>query len=271
MPITESWATVNNIETFYRHGGSGDPIVFLHGIPSSSFLWRKVMKELAPDFAVYAPDLPGFANSSNPDNFTVDIYSKWLASFADEIVKDKIDLVIHDMGGPLGIKFAIDHQEKINKLIIMDTILTREALPLFMRFFISNFGFKAYYIFTKRSFNFFGKRYLVNQREKLSKEALDHYCQVFLRDKKDKNGRKVLVTYIKETEREVADKITKLSIPTLVLWAKKDVVLPLWSGEHIHSQIKDSKFDILARCGHFSQEEEPELVANKIREFVTSP
>lgn len=269
MPIKETKAKVNNIETFYRHDGNGEPIVFLHGIPSSSFLWRDVMKELAPDFAVYAPDLPGFAQSANPEDLSPDTYSKWLNAFVDKNVgQDKINLVIHDMGGPISIKFVIDHQDKINKLIIMDTILTKKGLSFLMQMFITDFGIRVYYNLNEVSFKYLLRAYSVHNKGKLFGENLNNYYQAFLRDKKEKNTKKFLSSYINKTEKYVADKLSTINIPTLVLWAEKDKVIPLKTGQYIHSQIKGSDFQTLPNCGHFSQEEEPELIAGKIKEFL---
>ncbi len=268
--IKKSKIKIAGIETNYLHGGKGQPIVFVHGVPSSSFLWRHVMKHLANDFSVYAPDLPGIAESGNPKSFSLDSYVKWLDNFCNKIRgKEKINLVVHDIGGPIGLAWAIKKKSTVNQLIIMDTIVSTANLPLATKIVINPLTLWAFYNFTSKPIiNFLMRSFSVNQGNKLSNKTLDEYYKIFLRDKRERNVNKIINGLKADINSMVGEKLSKISFPTLVLWAAKDLVIPFPVAEYIQSQIKEARIEILPNCGHFSQEEEPELIASHINKFL---
>jgi haloalkane dehalogenase len=269
MPIKISQENINNVNTCYRHCGKGEPIVFLHGIPTSSFLWRKVMKELSEDFLTLAPDVPGFGNSENPQSHSSKWYSQWLNEFVETVAcGNKTNLVIHDVGGLLGIVFALEHPEKINKLVIMDCFLLNEYIPFYVKIFMTKPGFWLYHRVSEKFFRSQAKRYLVNQSEKLPSELSDIYYQLFERDKKERNYHKIFYAHDHKTDRSIHEGLQNFKTPTLILWAEKDFAIPISVAKKIQATIKNSSLEILPNCGHFSQEEEPELIADKIRNFL---
>lgn len=270
MEVQEARAKVDGIDTFYLQGGQGEPIVFLHGVPSFSYLWRKVMPSLAGDFSCYAPDLPGYARSGNPPGFSLRNYSQWLFDFCNLTCPDKkINLVVHDIGGPIGLAFTLEYLEKINRLVIMDTVLSSEDLTLLMRILINPFVVWTFLNLTSRLIFKWIMQLTVHQKDKLDEETVGRYYQVFLRDKKERTSAKIFKTLKAELDKTVGENISKINCPTLILWAEKDFALPLSAAESIKSQIKDAQLKTLPNCGHFSQEEEPELVAFTIKEFLT--
>lgn len=270
--LKEFQQDIGGINTFYLHSGRGKPIVFLHGVPSFSYLWRKIMPFLASDFSVYAPDLPGYARSENPSDFSLKNYSKWLFDFCNFIGKDeKIDLVIHDVGGPVGLAFVLEYPEKINRLVIMDTVVSSKDLPLSMKIVINPGVVRAYLSLTNRSVFKWIMKLAVYQKDKLDNETIEQYYQVFLRDKKDRTTAKIFKVLKAELDKTVGENISKINCPTLVLWAEKDFILPLSWAENIKARIKNATLKALPNCGHFSQEEEPELVAKYIKDFLVSP
>ncbi|MBI4744100.1 MAG: alpha/beta hydrolase [Actinobacteria bacterium] len=270
--LKEFQQNISGIDTFYLHSGRGQPIVFLHGVPSFSYLWRKVMPFLESDFSVYAPDLPGYARSENLPDFSLKNYSKWLFDFCDFIGKDeKIDLVIHDVGGPVGLAFVLEYPEKINRLVIMDTVASSKDLPLSMKIVINPGVVWAYLKLTNRAIFKWIMKLAVCQKDKLDDETINRYYQVFLRDKKDRTTAKIFEVLKAELDKTVGENISKINCPTLILWAEKDFILPLSWAESIKARIKNSTLKTLPNCGHFSQEEEPELIARHIKEFLDSP
>lgn len=108
----------------------------------------------------------------------------------------------------------------------------------------------------------------VSQKDKMNSDTIAEYYKVFRRDKQEKTSIKLFNGIRSDINRLVSDKFSELKCPTLVLWAEKDFLLPVSIAEGIHSEIKNSKLKILPNCGHFSQEEEPELIAGHIRDFI---
>ncbi len=116
---------------------NGDPIVFLHGNPTSSYLWRKVMPHCTPFGRCIAPDLIGMGASSKLPNsgrgvYTYDTHRKYLMRLFDALgIKENITLVIHDWGSAFGFEMASKDPSAIRGIVYMEAILrpTSGALP----------------------------------------------------------------------------------------------------------------------------------------------
>ena len=124
----------------YTERGEGHPIVFLHGNPTSSFLWRNVLPHVAaPGRRLIAPDLIGMGDSekipagAEPDRYRFASHARYLAAFIDELLgAEPLILILHDWGGALGFDWAYRHQERVPAIAYMETIiapLILEDLP----------------------------------------------------------------------------------------------------------------------------------------------
>lgn len=123
----------------YIDEGEGDPIVFLHGNPTSSFLWRNIMPHLEGRGRLIAPDLIGMGDSekldhSGPDSYTFVEHRKYLFALLEALdVHSNVTLVIHDWGSALGFHWAHQYPEKIKGIAFMEAIVapipTWEGFP----------------------------------------------------------------------------------------------------------------------------------------------
>ncbi len=113
----------------YIDEGSGDPIVFLHGNPTSSYLWRNIIPHLSGLGRCIAPDLIGMGDSeklkeSGPDAYTFVEHRKYLDAFLAEVgVSENVVFVIHDWGSGLGFDWAYRHPDKVKGIAYMEAIL----------------------------------------------------------------------------------------------------------------------------------------------------
>jgi len=130
MPYQKKFATVNGKQIAYLEEGSGDPIVLLHGNPTSSFLWRNVIPELVGSGRVIAPDLIGQGDSEKlpasegPERYTLEIAYDYVAGLLETIGADKnVTLVIHDWGSGIGFLWAMHHAEAVKGLAYMEGIV----------------------------------------------------------------------------------------------------------------------------------------------------
>jgi haloalkane dehalogenase len=108
----------------YEEAGDGNPIVLLHGNPTSSFLWRKVIPGLVGEGRVLAPDLIGMGRSGKPDiGYRFVDHARYLDAWFDALALERVTLVGHDWGGALGFYWARRHPNRVAAVALMETIV----------------------------------------------------------------------------------------------------------------------------------------------------
>jgi haloalkane dehalogenase len=128
-PARKKKISVLGVPMAYVEHGSGDPVVLLHGNPTSSFLWRKVIPEVARVGRCIAPDLIGMGDSAHiatgPDAYRFSDHQEYLEAFLDVMgLESDMTLVGHDWGGPLAFDWARRHPGAVRGIVYMETIVT---------------------------------------------------------------------------------------------------------------------------------------------------
>jgi haloalkane dehalogenase len=121
FPYKSKYIEVHGSRIHYVDEGSGDPILFLHGNPTSSYLWCNVIPHVASLARCIAPDLIGMGKSDKPDiEYRFLDYAEYLEGFIDEMGLRNITLVVHDWGSALGFHFAMRHESNVKGLAFME-------------------------------------------------------------------------------------------------------------------------------------------------------
>ncbi|MFT4822438.1 MAG: haloalkane dehalogenase [Halioglobus sp.] len=130
MPYDKKFATVNGKQIAYVEEGRGDPIVLLHGNPTSSFLWRNVIPELVQSGRVIVPDLIGQGDSEKlpasegPDRYTLEVAYSYVEGLLEVIgANENVTLVIHDWGSGIGFLWAMRHAAAVKGVAYMEAIV----------------------------------------------------------------------------------------------------------------------------------------------------
>jgi haloalkane dehalogenase len=150
QPLAKKTVNVLDNRIAYHERGQGAPVLFLHGNPSSSYLWRDVIPELEGRGRLIAPDLIGMGDSGKlpdpgPDTYRFVTHQKYLAAFIDTLIgRDaKILFVIHDWGSALGFDWANHHRDRVRGIAYMEGIVrpltgwdewSKRAIPIFQGF-----------------------------------------------------------------------------------------------------------------------------------------
>jgi haloalkane dehalogenase len=127
--MEKKYASVNGLSMAYIEAGEGDPIVFLHGNPTSSYLWRFVWPHVKGQGRVIVPDLIGMGDSeklpeSGPESYTFVEHREYLWALLEQLgVTERVSLVIHDWGSALGFDWAYQHQGAVKALMYMEAIV----------------------------------------------------------------------------------------------------------------------------------------------------
>ncbi len=124
------YVRVKGSKMYYVDEGEGDPILFLHGNPTSSYLWRNVIPYATPHGRVIAVDLIGMGQSGKPDvDYRFTTHAQYLEAFIDALKLTNITLVVHDWGSALGMDFARRNPDRVNGIVFMEAIVP-PAMPI---------------------------------------------------------------------------------------------------------------------------------------------
>ena len=109
----------------YIDRGIGTPLLFLHGNPDTKEMWNGSIDFFSKNYRCIAPDLPGFGDSFIADDFSCSLleYSGWLDTFIEDIgLQDPVHLIVHDLGGPVGLSWAVKHQAKVISICVTNSL-----------------------------------------------------------------------------------------------------------------------------------------------------
>lgn len=274
-PFKQKYFDINGHKLQYIDEGQGETILFVHGTPSWSFEFRNIIKNLKTNFRCVAFDHIGFGLSDKPEqyDYSTQNHSKTLEKFVLEKKLDNITLVVHDFGGPIGLNFAILHPEKIRNLVILNSWLwSSKDNPDFIK--LSKILKSPLLPFLYRYLNFSPKFILPKSfgDHKLPARLLKQYTKPF-EDKTQRNGALAFAKSLLNDQdwfEELWNKRHTISTkPTLFIWGVKDPVIKPHYLDKFISGFTNSKTIRLETSGHFPQEEQPEIVAKSILDFMT--
>lgn len=269
---------IDGFKMAYIDQGQGPVILMIHGIPTSSFLYRKMVDPLVKKgYRVVVPDMLGFGNSDKPQDLTlydaVD-HGERLSQFTNKLGIDKFNLVVHDAGGPWSWTMVANHPERISRLIVLNTILYTEGFKPPISAKKGSFMNRVIGMLYKSLSKSMVKSTLKSGTEMhdYSKEEFNAYADPI------KNGGHIAVRGffgdIPSYEKlaiSARKTIIEHDIPVKLIWGEKDKFLvgqtqiPLAMKE---LNIKSENVHFLARCKHFIQEEVPVQICDYIAKFV---
>lgn len=141
-PFIGRFLLIDGLRYHYLDEGNGEPVVLVHGNPAWSFYYRELVRSLRTSRRVIAPDHMGCGHSDKPADgdydFGLEQRVQDLARLLDHLALERITLVVHDWGGPIGLTWAVRHPERIARLVVMNTAAfvleaRRHLVPLLLR------------------------------------------------------------------------------------------------------------------------------------------
>ena len=270
---TDDYLDLDGLRLHYVAAGDGDPVVLLHGWPTSSFLWRNVMPEIAKGNRVIALDLPGFGLSDKPldVSYSFRYFDRVLNDAFDALEIENTSLAVHDLGGPVGLYWACQHPERLQRLALLNTLVYPEvswAVVLFVAACRLP-GIRSY-ISSPAGLRF-AMRFGVTDRSCLSDEALANVQAPFA----SRHARRALLKAGQNLSpkgfREIAEKLPSLDVPVRVIYGERDRILPdvAKTMRRVQRDLPQTQVTALPDCGHFLQEERPEDIGRLLAEFFS--
>lgn len=270
--------TVDGVQSFALDYGSGEAVFCIHGVPTSSFLYRKVLRELAHlGFRGLAVDLPGLGLAGRPENFDYSFpsFARFCARAATELGLEKYHLVVHDIGGPIGFALAAENRDKILSLTILNTWIDvvnfKKPLPMrpFEKPLLGEVQLAA--ILHPSWYLMFSTLGVVSA-DNIPKEEIYAYVDLLKREDGGKAFLKIMRNFDhSEAFREICLRaVQNAPYPLQAIWGAQD---PALDFEHYGNQIKEAaslKEVHQLEARHFLQEERWKEIAGKIATLARS-
>ena len=269
--------TKRKVRTFagdvaYIRQGQGPALLLLHGIPSSSYLWRDVIDPLAATFDVLAPDLLGYGDSDKrlDADLSISAQARYMVAVMESLGIHQAAVVGHDIGGGIAQLMAVDEPQRVARLILIDSVvdnnwpvpdIARLKEPVWDQIMVNR---------DLRSGLRKGLEAGIVTPGRVTDELVDEWTRPF----QDLGGRRAYLRAARAlNNRDLTSRakhIEQIEIPTLILWGANDKFLePRWADTLKHKW-RDTTVETIEPGGHFLPLDRPDAVADAILRFLTT-
>ncbi|HEY1367037.1 MAG TPA: haloalkane dehalogenase [Gaiellaceae bacterium] len=273
FPFTPRYLEQDGLRMHYLDEGDGAPILLLHGEPTWSFLYRRHVPALAPTARVIVPDYFGFGRSDKPLDagwYSYDAHVASIARLVEELDLRRVTIVVHDWGGPIGLRVAVEHPERVERLVITNTLVGAGRAPsetwLQFRDVLRRVGGGLDV----------GRLVAAGCATELPDDVRAAYDAPF--PTPESKAGVLAFPELVPTERDhpsaaallaLRDALKEWTRPTLVLWGAEDPVLPAAYAERFADLVPGAlPAELIAGAGHFVHEDRGEEVAARIARFA---
>jgi pimeloyl-ACP methyl ester carboxylesterase len=272
LHATGQFIELDGHSTHYNISGDGEPVILVHGFYYDSWMWADNVGALTPSFKVYTMDLWGCGYSTRqPLDYGYRLYVDQLLAFMDRLGIRKATLVGQSMGAGTEVVLALDHSDRVERLILVDLAGMPNPLPPSDRFFA-----------LPRVGEFFMGLRTDMVRKKVFKDSFIHdpavvtddYFENATRFQKIAGTTESLLSILRrrffDTLSEEIARLGAMKVPTLIVWGREERAIPLDRGEAIHRLMPGSRFEIVDRAGHVPNSESPEAFNEVMLDFLAT-
>jgi len=276
---SNNYIEVLNSNMHVKISGEGDPILFIHGNPSNSFLWRNVTPHVEGLGQIIVPDLIGMGKSDKPDiDYSFDDQYKYLEALINKLELKNITLVVHDWGSGLGFNYFANHPENVKAIAFMEGIL-QDIGTFFPKENIEFFNMLR----SEEGWNFIGgeNKFLTDvfptwSNRKLTIDEVKAYTAPFETIKSRKpiykwvsevplNGKP---EYMADLVKNYREKLQQSQIPKLFFYAEPGAFMPKPVADWVKSNLPNLKSVNIGEGVHFLQEDNPNLIGEELKSWL---
>jgi pimeloyl-ACP methyl ester carboxylesterase len=275
MPVATLQATnVEGLRIAFRELGAGPPVLLLHGWPTSSFLWREVMRPIAEHNRVLAIDLPGFGGSDKPLDvrYGFDLFERTLDGFLAALDVEEVGIAVHDLGGPVGLHWAVHRPDRVTRIAILNTLVYPEFSDAVLEFIKACSTQELREQLTSPDGLAAAMGLGVAEGANLGADVVAAVQEPF----QDSDSRRALanagVGLEPEGFVETARLLPTLSMPVRIIYGERDRILPdiAETVTRLKRDLPQAEVTALPDCGHFLQEEAPDEIGAELARFFAA-
>ena len=270
--------TASGLQSFVLDEGVGETVVCMHGVPASSFLYRKVVPELAArGMRGIAFDLPGLGLAERPADFDYS-WSRlgaWAASAVDALDLDHVHLVVHDIGGPVGFEMAALLGDRVASMTVLNTLVEVDTFrrPWSMQpFAIRGLGEAWLAGMSRPLFRALMRLQGIEDMSAVSKNELGAYVDLLKGDDRGRGFLKIMRGF--ELTSAKRDQYVELLgsdlFPVQVVWGEHDPALRISTAGEAARRAAGVDSIVHLPGKHFLQEDQAPAIAEQVRGFVQS-
>ena len=280
MSTFEPWEMeLHGHPVIYRVAGSGPPVVLIHGMVNSSRHWEQVALRLADRYTVIAPDLIGHGDSAAVrGDYSLGAHAASIRDMLAVIGIDRATIVGHSLGGGVAMQFFYQFPQRTERLVLISSGgLGHEVSPLLRSAALPGINGVLALLAHRRILDGLS---LFGQRMRARGNSKGVYVQAIVRALRplEQPGARAAFLHTLRAVIDVhgqrvsaRDRLYLLdSMPTLVVWGERDNTIPLEHGRATHEAVPHSHFATLPKAAHFPHLEDPEGLADVLRDFIES-
>jgi haloalkane dehalogenase len=275
FPFEPRYREVEGLRLCHLDVGEGEPVVFFHGEPTWSYLWRKVIPPVRDaGYRCIAPDYAGFGRSDKPTEvgwYSYDRHVELAAGLLRDLDLRGVTAVVHDWGGPIGLRLAVEHADRIARIVICDTGLFTGEQPM-------TDAWRQFRDFVERTEDLPVSLLVRNATARgLDDDVAAAYDAPFP-TASSKAGARAFPLILPTSPqvagaaagRRVLEALRRDERPKLVLWADSDFILPFEVGERFAAAVNAPPPRPIERASHFLQEDAGEEIGEQIAGWLGS-
>jgi haloalkane dehalogenase len=273
FPFAPHYRELDGLRLAHVDEGQGSPVVFVHGEPTWSYLWRKVIPPvLDAGFRCIAPDHAGFGRSDKPTDlgwYSYDRHSELFADLLERLDLREATVVVHDWGGPIGLRAAVEHPDRIARMVVMDTGLFTGEQTM-------SDAWRTFRDFVERTEDL-PVGFLVKgaTAREMSDEVQAAYEAPFP-NPESKAGARAFPLMLPTTPempgaaagKRVLEALRTDERPKLHLWADSDPIIPFKVGERFAAAINADPPEKIGNASHFLQEDAGEEIGRRVADWL---
>lgn len=268
---------VDRMSVHYRVEGFAQdsiPLVLLHGTGASLHTWDGWVNALKSERKIIRLDLPAYGlTGPNPtSDYSQEFYATFINDFLTKLGVNQCIIAGNSLGGSIAWNFAVKYPEKVSKMILVDAggyAMKSKSVPIAFQV--------AGWPVVKNLFKYVTPRSIVQKsvenvyadKSKVTENLVDRYFELSLRE----GNRQAFIDRMSEFRNKgiinvKTAQIKDLSMPTLIIWGDKDLLIPLEVGEKFHADLPNDTLVVFKNLGHTPMEEDAENTVAAVKEFL---